>query len=102
MPRCRPQRTWRCLQGPPGMLQLSTRRGKQFNSIVYEERDSYRAGAGRDAVFLNPGHEPLDRDIGDEHRNLTTGLGNGKRCGTEAPAKHERGLTPPPVWRLDS
>jgi anaerobic selenocysteine-containing dehydrogenase len=25
----------------------------QFNTIIYEERDSYRAGAGRDAVFLN-------------------------------------------------
>jgi anaerobic selenocysteine-containing dehydrogenase len=36
-------------------LTLATVRSEgQFNSIVYEERDSYRAGAGRDAVFLNP------------------------------------------------
>jgi hypothetical protein len=31
------------------------------------------------------GHQPLDPDIGDE-RNLTTGLGKGKRCGAELPA----------------
>jgi anaerobic selenocysteine-containing dehydrogenase len=25
----------------------------QFNTMIYEETDSYRGGAGRDAVFLN-------------------------------------------------
>jgi len=35
-------------------LQLATVRSEgQFNSIIYEETDSYRGGAGRDAVFLN-------------------------------------------------
>jgi molybdopterin-dependent oxidoreductase alpha subunit len=35
-------------------LALATVRSEgQFNTIIYEERDSYRAGAGRDAVFLN-------------------------------------------------
>jgi molybdopterin-dependent oxidoreductase alpha subunit len=37
-----------------GSLTLATVRSEgQFNTIIYEERDSYRGGAGRDAVFLN-------------------------------------------------
>lgn len=31
----------------------SVRSEGQFNTIIYEEHDTYRAGAGRDAVFLN-------------------------------------------------
>lgn len=39
---------------PTGELMLATVRSEgQFNTIIYEERDSYRNGAGRDAVFLN-------------------------------------------------
>jgi molybdopterin-dependent oxidoreductase alpha subunit len=35
-------------------LTLATVRSEgQFNTIIYEERDTYRNGAGRDAVFLN-------------------------------------------------
>jgi molybdopterin-dependent oxidoreductase alpha subunit len=35
-------------------LILATMRSEgQFNTIIYEERDSYRGGAGRHAVFLN-------------------------------------------------
>ncbi|MGV3650416.1 MAG: FdhF/YdeP family oxidoreductase [Devosia sp.] len=35
-------------------LTLATVRSEgQFNSIIYEETDSYRDGAGRDAIFLN-------------------------------------------------
>lgn len=35
-------------------LMLATVRSEgQFNTIIYEEKDSYRAGAGRDAVFLS-------------------------------------------------
>jgi len=35
-------------------LRLATVRSEgQFNTIIYEERDSYRHGAGRDALFLN-------------------------------------------------
>jgi|TARA_R110002126_G_scaffold98508_3_gene229041 molybdopterin-dependent oxidoreductase alpha subunit len=35
-------------------LSLATVRSEgQFNTIIYEEKDSYRGGAGRDAVFLN-------------------------------------------------
>src|SRR5262249_48162205 len=38
---------------PAGTFVLSTRRGKQFNSIVYSEVDPL-TGAGRDAVFIHP------------------------------------------------
>jgi molybdopterin-dependent oxidoreductase alpha subunit len=35
-------------------LTLATVRSEgQFNTIIYEETDSYRGGAGRDAIFLN-------------------------------------------------
>ncbi|WP_245895342.1 FdhF/YdeP family oxidoreductase [Devosia submarina] len=35
-------------------LSLATVRSEgQFNTIIYEEKDSYRGGAGRNAVFLN-------------------------------------------------
>ena len=41
-------------QGGTGKLSLATVRSEgQFNTIIYEEADSYRGGAGRDAVFLN-------------------------------------------------
>jgi len=38
---------------PPGTFVLSTRRGKQFNSLVYGEVDPL-TGAARDAVFMHP------------------------------------------------
>jgi molybdopterin-dependent oxidoreductase alpha subunit len=37
---------------PDGRFVLSTRRGKQFNSMVWQERDPL-TGAGRDALFLS-------------------------------------------------
>lgn len=37
--------------GPDGRLRLSTRRGKQFNSMVQERRDGL-TGAARDAVLI--------------------------------------------------
>jgi molybdopterin-dependent oxidoreductase alpha subunit len=37
---------------PEGKFYLSTRRGKQFNSMVFAERDPL-TGAGRDAVFVS-------------------------------------------------
>ncbi|NJM08085.1 FdhF/YdeP family oxidoreductase [Candidatus Gracilibacteria bacterium] len=36
---------------PDGMFRLTTRRGKQFNSIVHEQRDML-TGAERDAIFM--------------------------------------------------
>ena len=39
---------------PPRQLTLATMRSEgQFNTIIYEEKDSYRGNAGRYAVFLN-------------------------------------------------
>jgi anaerobic selenocysteine-containing dehydrogenase len=37
----------------PGEFKVSTRRGKQFNSLIYAEIDPIN-GAGRDAVLMNP------------------------------------------------
>jgi molybdopterin-dependent oxidoreductase alpha subunit len=37
----------------PGLFEVSTRRGKQFNTLIYAETDPL-TGAGRDAVFMNP------------------------------------------------
>ena len=39
---------------PDGKLRLSTRRGKQFNTMVFADRDPL-TGADRDAVFLGAG-----------------------------------------------
>jgi molybdopterin-dependent oxidoreductase alpha subunit len=38
---------------PPGRFRLSTRRGKQFNSMVWRDVDPI-TGAGRDALFVSP------------------------------------------------
>ena len=38
----------------PGRLMLASMRSEgQFNSIIYEETDSYRGQAGRESIFLN-------------------------------------------------
>ncbi len=41
------------LDRAPGIFEVSTRRGKQFNSLIYDEVDPL-TGAARDAVFMNP------------------------------------------------
>ena len=41
------------LKRAPGEFQVSTRRGKQFNSLIYAEVDPLN-GATRDAVLMNP------------------------------------------------
>ncbi|MHB8416976.1 MAG: FdhF/YdeP family oxidoreductase [Myxococcales bacterium] len=38
---------------PEGRFHLATRRGKQFNSIVFQESDASLGGAGRSAVFFS-------------------------------------------------
>ncbi len=38
---------------PAGTFRLSTRRGKQFNSMIHENKDAV-TGASRDAVLINP------------------------------------------------
>ncbi len=39
---------------PEGKLYLTTRRGKQFNSMVYDEADPLSGAVSRDQVFLHP------------------------------------------------
>jgi anaerobic selenocysteine-containing dehydrogenase len=41
------------LDRAPGSFEVSTRRGKQFNSLIYDEVDPL-TGAARDAVFMSP------------------------------------------------
>jgi molybdopterin-dependent oxidoreductase alpha subunit len=41
------------LDRAPGAFEVSTRRGKQFNSLIYADVDPL-TGAARDAVFMNP------------------------------------------------
>ena len=41
------------LDRPEGTFEISTRRGKQFNTLIYGEVDPL-TGAGRDAIFMNP------------------------------------------------
>jgi molybdopterin-dependent oxidoreductase alpha subunit len=41
------------LDRAPGAFEISTRRGKQFNTLIYAEVDPI-TGAARDAVFMNP------------------------------------------------
>ncbi|HUR67612.1 MAG TPA: FdhF/YdeP family oxidoreductase [Candidatus Thermoplasmatota archaeon] len=39
---------------PAGMFQMSTRRGKQFNSIVFQSKDPQMSNADRRAVLISP------------------------------------------------
>jgi anaerobic selenocysteine-containing dehydrogenase len=41
------------LRREAGIFEVSTRRGKQFNTLIYDETDPL-TGADRDAVFMNP------------------------------------------------
>jgi molybdopterin-dependent oxidoreductase alpha subunit len=41
------------ISSEPGTFHLSTRRGKQFNTLIYDEVDPL-TGAARDAVLMNP------------------------------------------------
>ena len=43
------------LKIPPGSFYLATRRGKQFNSIVWEEADTLTGSRRRDDVFISAG-----------------------------------------------
>jgi len=53
---------------------VSTRRGKQFNSLVYDEVDPL-TGAARDAVFMNPEDAASLHLKGDDRVALTNELG---------------------------
>ena len=46
---------------PDGMFAVATRRGKQFNSMVFSEIDPF-TGAGRDAVYIDPADAGTDSE----------------------------------------
>jgi anaerobic selenocysteine-containing dehydrogenase len=65
---------------PTRRLSLATVRSEgQFNTIIYEDRDSYRGGAGRDAVFLN-GEDMAEFGV-DEGQAVTLASEAGRMAG---------------------
>src|SRR5690606_22207603 len=66
---------------PPGQLTLATVRSEgQFNTIIYEEQDSYRLKAGRDAIFLSR-EDMAARGLSDGQR-VTVASDHGRMEGT--------------------
>ncbi|WDR05311.1 FdhF/YdeP family oxidoreductase [Devosia rhodophyticola] len=64
-----------------GKLTLATVRSEgQFNTIIYEDADSYRGGAGRDAVFLN--RQDMSAFGVAEGQRITITSGSGRMEGT--------------------
>ena len=57
-----------------GKFIVSTRRGKQFNSLVYAEVDPIN-GAGRDAVLMNPEDAASLRLMNGDRVALVSGIG---------------------------
>ncbi|MDC9825895.1 FdhF/YdeP family oxidoreductase [Devosia sp. ZB163] len=66
---------------PPTKLTLATVRSEgQFNTIIYEEQDSYRLKAGRDAIFLNR-EDMADQGV-TEGQRITIASDTGRMAGT--------------------
>jgi len=64
----------------PGQLTLATVRSEgQFNTIIYEEHDTYRVKAGRDAIFLN--REDMAEQGIDEGQRVTIASDTGRMEG---------------------
>ena len=69
------------LPAEPGPLTLATVRSEgQFNTIIYEEHDSYRLKAGRDAIFLNR-EDMAERGVSEGQR-ITLASDTGRMTGT--------------------
>ncbi|WIJ23521.1 FdhF/YdeP family oxidoreductase [Devosia sp. RR2S18] len=65
---------------PQERLTLATVRSEgQFNTIIYEEKDSYRGNAGRHAVFLNRGD--MERFGVEEGQSITVASAAGRMPG---------------------
>lgn len=68
-------------EAPSQPLTLATVRSEgQFNTIIYEERDTYRNSAGRDAIFLN-GEDMAALGIGDG-QPIVLASASGRMAGT--------------------
>jgi len=62
------------LNQAPGIFEVSTRRGKQFNTLIYAEVDPM-TGAARDAVFMNPEDAAELHLVNDDRIVLSNDLG---------------------------
>ena len=71
------------------ILLASVRSEGQFNTIIYEEIDTYRAGAGRDAVFLN--REDMAAFGVASGQRITVRSSQGRMLGTATPFDLPRG-----------
>jgi predicted molibdopterin-dependent oxidoreductase YjgC len=60
---------------PPGMFALATRRGKQFNSMVFSEVDPF-TGAKRDAIYIDPADAVELSCVDGEAVTLTSATGS--------------------------
>ena len=78
------------LPAAPGQLTLATVRSEgQFNTIIYEEQDSYRQKAGRDAIFLN--RDDMAAFSVRAGQRITIVSGSGRMTGTAMPFDLPRG-----------
>jgi molybdopterin-dependent oxidoreductase alpha subunit len=78
------------LPAAPGQLTLATVRSEgQFNTIIYEEQDSYRQKAGRDAIFLN--RDDMATHAVREGQRITIASASGRMSGTAMPFDLPRG-----------
>ncbi|HWN94562.1 MAG TPA: FdhF/YdeP family oxidoreductase [Methylomirabilota bacterium] len=64
----------RAEDGVPGVFIVSTRRGKQFNTLIYAEIDPLN-GAARDSVLMNPEDAVALRLKSDDRVSLINGCG---------------------------
>ena len=39
---------------PPGVFKMTTRRGNQFNAMIFSKKDTLQGGEGRGDVFISP------------------------------------------------
>jgi len=60
---------------PPGMFAVATRRGKQFNSMVFSEVDPF-TGARRDAIYIDPADAAELSCVDGEAVTLTSATGS--------------------------
>jgi predicted molibdopterin-dependent oxidoreductase YjgC len=72
---------------PEGKFMLTTRRGKQFNSITYGHKDPITAASARDVVFFHP-DDLRDLDIAEGERiRLRSSLGQMEATARTGPCR---------------
>jgi molybdopterin-dependent oxidoreductase alpha subunit len=75
---------------PPGMVQVSTRRGKQFNSIVFRARDPQLRNAARDSIIVSAGDARAAGIRAGDEVALVNALGRmeGRALLADLPSRH--------------